>query len=162
MSAHQSCVVAVYKSAEDADIGLQVLEKSRYTNETVSIATKQSDESVTELERLKKVPDGSPPTEASAGLGGAVGGTIGAMLGTATLIGPFMIAGPLAGMAIGAGAVGLASATEKWGVKKDVTRDYERRVSEGGVLILVTGTDVRLDEAQRLLKTTGPESLERF
>jgi len=37
----------------------------------------------------------SPPAQESVGVGGMVGSSLGAALATATLIGPFMVAGPL-------------------------------------------------------------------
>lgn len=39
---------------------------------------------------------------------------------------------------------------------------YEERLEEGSVLIIVTSTPMRLDEAEDGLQTTNPVSMERF
>jgi len=162
MSSHHQCLVAEFSSVEDADVGCKVLESADFDNETVSIVTRSNDQEVKDVAKLKDETAASPPGEESIGVGGTVGGSIGAALGTATLIGPFMVAGPLVGMAVGAGAAGALAATDGWGVTKDKTEAYEDRVENGSVLIIVSDSDTRLDEAERLLKTTGPKSMERF
>lgn len=86
-----------------------------------------------------------------------------APIAAATMIDPFIVAGPLLGMAVGAAVGGLLKSTSEWGVDLDATKDYERRVREGAVLIIVHSENrVSLDEAEAVLKTIGPDSIRRF
>ena len=158
----RQCVVAEYELMEAADVGMQVLETAGFDNESVSVIARGSDQSISDVAELEDDSRESPPTGSTAGVGAAVGGALGGALGASTLIGPFMVAGPLAGMAVGGGIAGLLGATPKWGLTEDVTRTYQQRVADGHVVIIVTDGDTALDEAERLLKTTAPVSLERF
>lgn len=162
MNNNSECLIAEFKSMNEADVGLKVLETADFTQQNVSLVTRSSESEVSDVGTLKEVSPDAPPTGESIGVGGAIGGSVGAVLGATTLIGPFMVAGPLLGLAVGAGAAGVLSSTERWGVDKSVAADYETRIDQGNVLIIVTDSRVRLDEAQRLLKTTGPMSMERF
>ncbi len=103
----------------------------------------------------------SAPEGRNVSLGMLIGGTVAAPIAAATLIGPFIIAGPLVGIAIGA-AVGSLIKMENWGVAHDVTADYEQRVKSGSVLVIVHDVDdLTLDDAKASLKTTGAKSLEK-
>ncbi len=79
-----------------------------------------------------------------------------------TMIGPFMIPGPLLGLLVGAGLGGLfeVGPPASW---KEKAAEYETRMLAGSVLIVVDANSrVRLDDAVNPLKTTGPVSLERY
>ncbi|WP_253157742.1 hypothetical protein [Stieleria tagensis] len=155
------CVVAEFRSLADADIGLQVLEKAHFTNENVSVVSQRHDNQLPEIESRKTTD--SLPIDGGATAGAVVGGGVGTALGTASLIGPFLVAGPLLGMALGAGAAGLLTATQQWGMKEADTHNYEQRIREGAVLIIVAeDRKTRLDEAEQLLQTAGPRTLQRF
>jgi uncharacterized membrane protein len=66
-------------------------------------------------------------------------------------------------MAIGAAIGSLLSGMEHWGVEHHVSADYERRVNDGSVLLIVHDVDdVRLADAEALLKLTDPISLEKY
>lgn len=89
--------------------------------------------------------------------GALVGGTLGAALGIATVvgmipvIGPIFAAGPIvtalgvggaigttaAGALTGAAAGGLVGALVAWGASETVAKDYEKRVLAGDVLVAV-------------------------
>lgn len=182
------CVIAEYSSLEKADVGLDVLATDGFTSETVSRVSlgapksestlprndsasadsdpRQSDKTNDDLDTT--VPDtvkGNPDTQKadrSAGVGALVGGAVATPLAIGSLIGPFFVVGPLLGLGIGAAVGGLFGAAERWGVRRDVAADYEKRVRDGSVLVIVTDTSLRLHEAYKLLQTTGPVSIERF
>lgn len=157
------CVVAEYQSLSDADIGMQILEKSGFTNDHVSLVTKAGDQAADELRSLKSFQTESPPADGAVATGAMTGTAITTPLAVSTLIGPFMIAGPLAGLVTGAALGGLLSNTDRWGVNGDAATDYEQRVADGSVLVVVSHDDpVILDDAVRSLKTSTHRSIERF
>lgn len=167
---HGRCVIAEYDSAEQARVGLEVLEKSGFNTETVSVVTRRHKETVDELAHLDEdaeevhpePADEDVPEETPTGLGMLLGGGLAAPLAAFTMIGPFMLAGPIAGIAAG-GAVGrILGGTKRWGVHESAREAYERRVQEGAVLVMVHDEAMRLDEAETLLSTTHPRRLDRF
>lgn len=178
-----ACLVAEYQSQSAAKIGLEVLRKSDFQNDAVSVAWKGH------TRALSKVDRGSDQN-GDVGVGGAmeIGAGIGAMVGVplaiGSVMGPIMIAGPLAALLGGAalGAVvtgagesernresadrvdsrGLFAMANHYGINSHAASEYEKRIEDGAVLVIVTSTSPRLDEAQSSLKTTGPASLQRF
>lgn len=97
------------------------------------------------------------PSE-GAGRGAVIGGTIGAIVGIATIagtipvIGPIFVAGPVitalglgagavgttaAGAVTGAAAGGLIGALIAWGAPEDVAKSYEEKVLAGNILVAV-------------------------
>ncbi|QEG39743.1 DUF1269 domain-containing protein [Roseimaritima ulvae] len=161
------CLIAEYDHSEAAKAGLEILEKNGFTLENVSVVSNVSDPAAEHLHELHDLPQhGSADTltdDRNTTLGMLIGGSLAAPIAAGTLIGPFIIAGPLVGMALGAAVGSLLKGTKKWGVEHDVAADYEERVREGAVLIIVNAhEDARLNEAQTLLDTTSPRSIEAF
>ncbi len=160
------CLIAEYETNAAAKDGLEVLEKTGYTLEQVSVVSSADDPAAKHLRGLQDEPEkhissASAPEGRSVSLGMLIGGTIAAPLAAGTLIGPFIIAGPLVGIALGA-AVGSLVKMDNWGVARDVSADYEQRVKSGSVLVIVHDVDeIEINEAEASLKTTGPKSLER-
>ncbi|MCM2375019.1 DUF1269 domain-containing protein [Aporhodopirellula aestuarii] len=161
------CLIAEYETSAAAKLALEVLEKDHFTLENVSVVSKSSDSGAEHLEGLQDPSQDqehvSAPDNRSTSLGMLIGGAVTAPIAAGTLIGPFIIAGPLVGMAVGAAMGSLLGGMEKWGVAKDVSSTYEDRVNSGSVLVIVHDVDdIRIHEAKSLLKTTDPKSLEKF
>lgn len=178
-----ACLVAEYESQSAAMIGLEVLRKSDFQTDAVSVAWKGHTGALGKVDR-----GGDHDEEVGVASSLEIGAGIGAMVGTplaiGSMMGPIMVAGPLAALLGGAalGAVvseagesdrnresadrvdsrGLYAMTNHYGINSHAASDYEKRIDEGAVLVIVTSTPPRLDEAQRSLKTTGPASLQRF
>ncbi len=84
------------------------------------------------------------------GVGAAVGGTLGAVIGGIAAIGTnlvlpglgLVVAGPLAAALAGAGAGGalgsLSGALIGWGIPEERAKEYETGIKEGGTVIGVT------------------------
>ena len=126
-------------------------------------STKADDQVSEKLSTLKSFHTDSPPTAGSVAVGAMTGAALTTPLTVSTLIGPFMLVGPLAGIAAGAALGGLLSRTDRWGVDHDVATDYEQRAAEGSVLVIVSHEDrIRLDDAVRSLKTSTHRSIERY
>lgn len=157
-----NCLIAEFENKDDFRTAIEVLEKAHFSPDEVSTVTHADDKNLSELEIAKDKTPASPPAETTTAATTLAGGTLGAALGTMTLMGPMLVAGPIVGMAAGAVGGGMLSAVESWGVDRQIAESYESKVRSGSLLVIVTGDETRLDEAWRSLKTTGPASLETY
>ncbi len=98
------------------------------------------------------------------GVGGALGGLAGLLIGFAALavpgVGPVVVAGPLvsalAGAGLGAAAGGLIDALVHVGVPKSEAHRYAERVHAGGAIVTVTVDDE--EEEQKALEILKMEA----
>lgn len=110
------------------------------------------------------------PERAVAGVatGGAIGGTLGLLVGIGALalpgVGPLIAAGPLlaalSGAAAGATLGGIAGSLIGLGIPEIEAKRYENRISEGNILISVhaeNGDEV--SRAKKVLHEAGAEDI---
>jgi hypothetical protein len=112
-------------------------------------------------EQHTKAPEGAI---AGVGAGGAVGGTLGLLVGLGALaipgLGPFIAAGPilaaLSGVAAGATVGGLTGALVGMGIPEVEAKQYQGKVQGGNILISVhvDGSDERA-RAKKILEGGG-------
>lgn len=159
---HAACLVAEYKTLAKAQLGLQVLTNLDFASDAISIVSLNHEQTLGQVD----VPDGDEhePHELSKSmeLGALAAGTALAPAFLGSVIGPLMVAGPLLALVAGAAMGGLLDETLRWGIQPHTAKDYEQKIKDGSILIIVTSTPPRLDEAQASLKTTDPASLERY
>ncbi|SRR6056297_3591661 len=158
----QECLIAEFADRSSFETAIEVLRKGNFRQDDFSVVTTAEDVDDAVAPSAKTTTDDSPPAEETTGTSILVGGTLGGVLGTATMIGPLLLAGPIVGMAAGAVGGGLLSAVQSWGVRHDVALDYEQRVADGSRLIIVNGDELKVSEAERMMKTCDPTSLNRF
>ncbi len=181
---HAACLVAEYDSHKAAKIGIEVLRKVDFHADAVSVAWKGHTRALGKLDRGGNFGD-EVGVERSMEIGAGIGALIGTPLAIGSVMGPIMIAGPLSALVGGAalGAVvseagnlsksnpesadrvnsrGLYAMANHYGINSHSAAHFEKRISDGAILVIVTSTPPRLDEAQASLKTTGPVSLQRF
>ncbi len=161
------CLIAEYETSAAAKFALETLESDDFTLDHVSVVASAADPAAKHLHELREQSEedqaNSVPKSRATSLGMLIGGTVAAPIAAGTLIGPFIIAGPLVGMALGAAIGGFLGSLQRWGVAHHVGADYEERVKAGSVLIIVHDVDqMRLKDAEALLGTTDPISLERY
>lgn len=162
------CLIAEYETKAAAKVALEVLESDGFTLDSVSVVSNADDPAAEHLQELhdessSEESSASAPEGRSTSLGMLIGGTVAAPIAAGTMVGPFIIAGPLVGMALGAAIGGLAGSMSRWGVDDDLSADYQSRVQSGSLLVIVHDVDeMRLADANRLLKTTDPKSLEQY
>lgn len=162
---HRQCVIAQFKNVEKAQLGLQVLAKAGFGQDHVSFVSRSDAPELAELEKLRKRAAGDDLDTDSSGsglTGGLLGGALAAPVAASTLIGPFLLVGPLVGAGLGAALGGMLGGTHSWGVDRDSTESYESSVERGAVLVIVSGSEHQVREASASLKTTGPESIQRY
>lgn len=149
-------VTGLYRSPEEAQRAYEDLTtRHGYTKDDISVM--MSDETRTRhfagAQPGAELAQGSKALE-GAGVGSAIGGTVGAVLAGIAAIGTsillpgigLIVAGPLAAALAGAGAGGLTGgllgALVGSGIPEDRAREYETGLKEGGILI---GTSARDD-----------------
>lgn len=149
-------VTGLYRSPEEAQRAFEDLTtRHGYTKDDISVM--MSDETRTRhfagAQPGAELAQGSKALE-GAGVGSAIGGTVGAVLAGIAAIGTsillpgigLIVAGPLAAALAGAGAGGLTGgllgALVGSGIPEDRAREYETGIKEGGILI---GTSARDD-----------------
>jgi uncharacterized protein (TIGR02271 family) len=114
--------------------------------------------------------DGSmDDTAKGAGIGAALGGLGGLLLGLGALaipgIGPVIAAGPiaaaLAGAGIGAVTGGIIGALVDLGIPEESAHIYAESVRRGNALVAAQVEDNRVDEATRIMEREGLVDIER-
>jgi len=166
MENKQTAVFGLYKTRVQAEVAVERLLGSGFSNDDVSVLMQDS-ESTKEFAHQKntKAPEG---TTTGAVSGGAVGGTLGLLAGIGALAipgaGPFIAAGPitatLAGVGVGGAVGGLIGALVGMGIPEYEAKRYEGIIKEGGVLLSVhCNTSNQITAAKDLLKQTGAQDI---
>ncbi|EMI15744.1 putative membrane protein [Rhodopirellula maiorica SM1] len=155
------CLVAVYDSLSKAEVGVEVLEKFDFAPDAVSLVWRGHEEALENLdwERGAKI---AKDVAASMGLGAVLSSAVALPLSIATLMVPVVVTGPLVALVGGATVGGLLGETRHWGIHHHSAKNYEQMIADGSVLVIVTSTPARIEEALQGLKTTHPQHLERF
>ena len=154
----EHCAVAIYRTMEEAQTALGVLDEARIPRENVSMVVHSVSRELPDKEAIQPGDDAERSAAKGAGLGGLVGILAGAPLLLIPGIGPVLFAGPLAAGITGAIVGGFLGSMRGWGVHHDHVRDYEEKVKEGHPLIVVNGSPEIVAEARTLmLKTDAME-----
>jgi hypothetical protein len=161
-----TAVFGIYRTVSEAEITVDRLIKSGFTNDAISVLLPDEKSSRDFAhEKSTKAPEG---TTAGVTAGGAIGGTLGLLAGIGALaipgIGPFIAAGPimgaLAGLGVGGAVGGLIGALVGMGIPEYEAKRYEGRIKEGGVLLSVhCDNSDQISRAKDLLKATGAEDI---
>ena len=162
-------VVGAYRNEDDALHAINELVNLGYPKNDISILAKDP-KRFERIDRDYELTAEQPKAiSKSAATGAVTGGVIG---GIATLVaevgilaipgvGPFLAAGPIAatvsGILAGGAAGGVAGALIGFGVKKEEAQDYEQRLEEGDILVIVETDKHRYDE---VYSTLNPENMD--
>jgi stress response protein YsnF len=164
-------VVGIYRDFQTAGQVVRELVDSGFDRNRISvIAGDENRQYASQLER--DTGTRSSTTEdvgKGAGIGAAIGGVGGLLVGLGALaipgIGPVIAAGPiaagLAGAGIGAAAGGVIGALVDLGIPEDDANTYAESVRRGSVLVAVETTDDRVDHAARIMERAGLVDLDR-
>ncbi len=161
MSKPYETVVAEYANYPKAEIGLKVLEMRGFGSDRVSLITKNDSELV-ELEKARRERLERPGPGVSGGAGAALAAGAAMPLAVGTTLAPFFLIGPIVAAAAGAAAGTLFGDDKKWTLDEATADNYQERVREGSILLVVHASGDDLTEAFSGLKTTDALSLERF
>lgn len=166
MAGKNTAVFGIYGARADAESGVDHLLAAGFRNEDISVLL-QDNVGTKDFahEKHTKAPEG---TTTGVIAGGAVGGTLGLLVGIGALaipgLGPFIAAGPimttLAGLGSGGVVGGLIGALVGMGIPEFEAKRYEGRIREGGILLSVHCDNGEwVDRAKDLLKRTGAEDV---
>jgi len=166
MAGKNTAVFGIFPSLAEAEHGVDALVAAGFRSDDVSVlAPDQKATKELAAEKNTKAPEG---TTTGVVAGGAVGGTLGLLVGLGALaipgLGPFIAAGPimaaLAGLGAGAATGGLIGALVGMGIPEYEAKRYEGRVKDGGVLLSVHCDDSEwVDKAKDILKHAGAEDI---
>ncbi|MCC9658356.1 DUF1269 domain-containing protein [Rhodopirellula halodulae] len=156
----QQCLVAEFANREKLAIALEALGKDGYSPQDYSVVT--ASDSANELNGGDGGIADSPPSEKTTGAATLAGGAIGALLAAPTMIGPFLVAGPIAGMAAGAVGGGLLASVKSWGLDDKASASYEKNLQAGSSLVVIEGDNPKLNAAAQTLQTCDPVSVDRY
>lgn len=178
-TSHYKHAVGTFRDMENPALALTELKSSGFPMDRVSIVARNADE--VENEDGEKHPDDVAGAEVKtkvgnesgegAEIGAFTGGTLGTIGGLLTGIGVFTIPGlgpiaflgsqltalttTLAGGAAGAAAGGLIGGLIGLGIPEEKAKVYYERLSEGGYLVIIKGTDEEIEQAQKILSQRG-------
>ena len=158
----QQCLVAEYSNREKLAVAVEALQKDGYTPDDFSVITAAEHPHEVASDNAGSDMASSPPAEKTTGAATLAGGAIGALLAATTMIGPFLVAGPIAGMAAGAVGGGLLASVKTWGLDDKASANYESNLNAGSSLIVIDGDKAKLNTAAQTLKTCDPVSVERY
>ena len=162
-STQPQAVVATYDSHAQAEGAIKSLQQSGFDMKRLSIIGKDVH---TEEHALGFYTSGDR-IKMWGGRGAFLGSLWGLLFGGAIFfipaIGPLVVMGPLVGWIVGAlegatvgGVAGvLAAAFTNLGIPKDSVVKYELEVKTGKYLVLAQGTPAMIEQARRVLGTTG-------
>jgi hypothetical protein len=162
MSAKNLATFGLYSDRVQVEQAVDSLLAARFRNEDISVLF-PGNEGTKDFahEKNTKAPEG-------AGAGGAIGGTLGLLVGIGALaipgLGPFIAAGPivsvLAGIGAGGTVGGLVGALVGMGIPEYEAKRYDGRVRKGGILLSVHCDNSEwVTRAKDILKQTGAEDI---
>jgi hypothetical protein len=150
----EGTITGVFRNREDADRAYQSLINKGYTPDEIIVLMSDETHRLHYKDR-ELVSDNGNKTMEKAGVGSAIGGTVGAIVGGIAAIGTsialpglgLVIAGPILAALTGAGAGGLTGGLIGGligaGISKETAKVYETSIKEGGIVV---GVVPRTDE----------------
>src|SRR5215831_11529201 len=160
-------IAGFFHTPADGDAAVQALLSSGFTNEQVSLVSRDPKDNDTPA--IGPVEQTGAESEAGqdAWVGGIVGLAAGAIAVAIPGIGPLIAAGPLAGalggLAVGAAAGGLIGLLRDHGVSEEEAKFYAEGIKRGGSLVLVHDVpDDRADAARKVLDEHGAVGVEEL
>ncbi len=159
---HAACLVAEFVSMEKVHVALKVLRLDHFASDAVSVAWRGHEDAIKQVEDHEETDENPGGAAHDAEVGALLGGAVATYLHTSDMKIPVMVAGPLSGLIGDAITDSLFGKAKPWGIHERAAMRLNQRIADNAVLVIVTSTPYRLDEAKAVLQTCGPESLERF
>ena len=166
MAGKNTAAFGLYSDRVQVEEAIDALVKARFRPEDISVLFPDNEGTKDFAhEKNTKAPEGAT---AGVGAGGAIGGTLGLLVGIGALaipgLGPFIAAGPimaaLAGMGAGGAVGGLVGALVGMGIPEYEAKRYDGRVRKGGILVSVHCDNSEwVTRAKDILKQTGAEDI---
>ncbi|OLZ12279.1 general stress protein [Sulfobacillus thermosulfidooxidans] len=154
----EKTVVGAFKNHDDAEKTVDELKKRGVPEKDISLVARHDGHT------QAGHPDSDMHNLSSGiGWGGTLGGVTGLLAGVGALaipgVGPIIAAGPLAATLTGAVAGGLAGALMDYGIPSNESHEYETRLKEGDVLLMVRADAPEVDKAKKLFQEHGASDI---
>jgi uncharacterized protein (TIGR02271 family) len=159
-------VIGTYRDMQTATAVVNDLVNAGFHRNSISVIANDADKQYSSYVDNDNAAD---DTAKGAGIGAAIGGLGGLLVGLGALaipgVGPVIAAGPLAaalaGAGIGAVTGGIIGALVDLGIPEESAHIYAESVRRGNVLVAAQVEDNRVDEATHIMKRTGLIDIER-
>jgi uncharacterized protein (TIGR02271 family) len=159
-------VIGTYSNMETAVGVVNALVDAGFHRNSISVIANDADKQYSTYVDHDTAGD---DTAKGAGIGAAIGGLGGLLVGLGALaipgIGPVIAAGPiaaaLAGAGIGAVTGGIIGALIDLGIPEDSAHIYAESVRRGNVLVAAQVADDRVEQATRIMEVPGLIDIER-
>src|SRR4249919_1895751 len=166
MAGKNTATFGLYADRIQVEDGVNALVSAGFRQEDISVLF-PANEGTKDFahEKNTKAPEGAAT---GVGAGGAIGGTLGLLVGIGALaipgVGPLIAAGPimgaLAGLGVGGTVGGIVGALVGMGIPEYEAKRYEGRVKNGGILLSVHCDDsVWTKKAKQILEETGAQDV---
>lgn len=157
--------VGVFSSRQEAEQAVETLHEEGFTEDEISlVARDDGDEQSGAGSGGQMAGDGMDDITDGAAWGGGLGAVGGLMAGAGALaipgIGPILAIGPLASALTGAVAGGIGGGLIDMGIPEDRGRQFEDEVKQGRVLCIVESDGNRTNDAARIMREAGADSVE--
>lgn len=155
--------IGVFSSQQEAEQAVNSLHDEGFTEDEISVIARDEGEGGDESGQMAGdagMDDTSDGMAWGGGLG-AVGGLL-ASAGALAIpgIGPILAIGPLASTLTGAVAGGIGGGLIDMGIPEEQGQQFEDEVKQGRVLCLVEGDENRMNDAARIMREAGADSVE--
>jgi hypothetical protein len=164
---HDRRAVGTFPNRQAAEDALNELRSSGFPMDKVSIIAKDADREGGQVAGMDVQDRGDTEAQEGAGIGAvagtALGGLGGLLVGLEAIlipgVGPFLAAGTvattLAGAGIGAASGSIIGALTGLGIPEEQAQVYSDRISQGGYLVIVDGSEADLQRAESILSNRG-------
>jgi uncharacterized protein (TIGR02271 family) len=160
-------VVGTYRDIQTAKAVIDDLVNAGFERANISLVANDADKRYSGY--VDRTADDNDDVAQGAGIGAAIGGLGGLLIGLGALaipgIGPIVAAGPiaaaLAGAGIGAVTGGIIGALIDLGIPEEEAHVYAESVRKGNVLVTAQVPDNRVNEASRIMERAGLIDIER-
>src|SRR6185437_2248246 len=166
MPGKNTAVFGIYRDQRGVEEAVDALRAAGFRNTDISVLFPDNEGTKDFAhEKNTKAPEGAAT---GVGAGGAIGGTLGLLVGIGALaipgLGPFIAAGPivaaLAGMGAGGAVGGLVGTLVGMGIPEYEAKRYDGRVRSGGILVSVhCDNSEAVRRAKHTLEGTGAEDV---
>ncbi len=154
----EKTVIGVFQHHRDAEKTVDELKRRGVPEKDISLVARDDG-------KMKGGHPGDGMHDLSSGIGwgSTIGGVTGLLAGVGALaipgIGPIIAAGPLAATLTGAVAGGVAGGLMDYGIPKNESHEYEQRLKEGKILLMVRSDVPEVDKAKRLFEENGASDI---
>lgn len=158
--------IGVFSSQQEAERAVQTLHDEGFTEDEISVIARDDGQGRDQAGGQGQMSGDNMMDEASDGMAWGTGiGAVGGLLASAGAlaipgIGPILAIGPLASTLTGAVAGGIGGGLLDMGIPEDRGRQFEEDVKQGRLLCIVEGDANRMNDAARIMREAGADSVE--